>query len=98
VFLVSLKLRLRPQLRLDNITQKLKAQLEEQKRAHLKHKKVIELEYKDNLESRMEAQMNLNPHKLALQRQKEAQLIKTHTIQFQTEQGLMDQLELTYKL
>jgi hypothetical protein len=95
---MSLKLRLRPQLRFDNITQKLKAQLEEQKRAHLKFKKDIELESVESLQSRMQAQMQINPLKIALQRQKEAQLIKANTIQFQTEQGLMEQLELTYKV
>ncbi|GEM_PF-3582776 len=93
-----LKHRLYPKLRFDNITQKLKAQLEEQKRAHLKFKKDIELESVERLQSRMQAQMQSNPLKLALQRQKEAQLIKANTIQFQTEQGLMEQLELTYKV
>ncbi|NBX85397.1 MAG: hypothetical protein EBQ95_07310 [Gammaproteobacteria bacterium] len=98
VFLMVLKHRLYPKLRFDNITQKLKAQLEEQKRAHLKFKKDIELESVERLQSRMQAQMQSNPLKLALQRQKEAQLIKANTIQFQTEQGLMEQLELTYKV
>ena len=89
-----LKHRLYPKLRFDNITQKLKAQLEEQKRVHLKYKKEVELEYVESLQARMQS----NPLKLALQRQKQAQLIKAQTIQFQTEQGLMEQLELTYKV
>jgi hypothetical protein len=94
---MSLKISLRPQLRFDNITQKLKAQLEEQKRANLRYKQELDVQYTKNLESNMRTQVYINPLKLALQKQKEAQLIQSNIIQFQTEQGLMEQLELTYK-
>lgn len=92
---MELKLKKKPELRFDSakISQQLKAQLEEKKR-QAAHQAI--LERNKQLEPRFNPPTN--PLKEALLKQQQAQLIRSKSSQYQTEQGLMEEIELTYKV
>lgn len=88
---MELKLKKKPQLLIDyaKMTQRFRAELEAKKRA------VLQPQPSESLQPRFQMPNNLLQQAL---KRHQAQLIRAQTIQFQTEQGLVEQMELTYKV